>query len=75
MDIEHPPTYTTLKSHKKKRRVRRFGAITFTNKRKEVKQIRPAEYMFIKNEPKTVHAFKITEFVNMKRKNNGTKIL
>ena len=50
---EVEPVYTTIKVNSKDRRVRRFGECVFTNKRGESKVIRPAEYLYIKNEPNT----------------------
>lgn len=47
------PVYTKIKVNGKPRRVRRFGAVTFTDKNDKVKIIQEAGYYFIKDEPKT----------------------
>ena len=61
------PVYTRKKCHGKKRRVRRFGAVVFTNKRGESKEIRPAEYLYIKNEPNTEYTKSHEDLVRKKK--------
>ena len=68
------PTYTTVKVNGKQRRVRRFGAVTFTDKNGRQKIIREAEYLFIKNEPKTIYTRDIHDCVNIKKKNANVQL-
>ena len=44
---EIPQTYITSKYKGKDREMRRFGAVTFTDKHGHTKELRPAEYLYI----------------------------
>ena len=52
-----PETYITVKYKGKEREMRRFGAVTFTNKFGVVKGLRPAEYLYIYKDGKNKLSF------------------
>ena len=55
--IDIIPTFATLKVNNKKRRARFFGAVKLFALDNKIKTLAQAEYLFIKNEPKTIVNF------------------
>jgi len=50
-------TYITAKYKGKERKMRRFGAVTFTNRFGVVKELSPAEYLYIYKDGKNKLSF------------------
>jgi len=69
------PVYTTVKYKGKDRVMRRFGAVTLTDKYGKTREVRPAEYLYEYRDGKNILHYSKTPFrsTGNKEKKNETQ--